>query len=41
MAFMAQGVADLEELDEFETKIGRWTFLTTLGSFVLGIISFG
>jgi hypothetical protein len=40
MAFMAQGVADLGELDEFETKIGRWTFLTTLGSFVLGIISF-
>ena len=40
MAFMAQGVADLGELDEFDSKIGRWTFLATIGSFVLGIVCF-
>ncbi len=40
MAMLTQGIADLGNLWQEEEKIGRWSFLITIGSFLIGVICF-
>ncbi len=40
MFFLTQAIADFGELEKNETRIARWSFILTLGFFVLGIFSF-
>lgn len=40
MAIFIQGIADLGNLWQDEEKVGRWSFIITAGSFLVGIICF-